>query len=248
MKKIAAACSVIIAVLLFMGIFSGCDRPQTDFDFSRFTMNCLGDSITYGFIPKKGDQMERPYPEQLKSYLGLKEVRNYGVSGATLAVNTANRLIISQSYEEMDDDAQIVSVLGGANDLRRNLPLGNINDTQNTTVYGALNVLATGLMRKYPNAFIFFMTPYKRGDKFPTVNEVGYTLQDVADAVKEVCAKYDIPVLDMYKDGRFEEEMNTAASDGLHPSQAFFEKYTVPQIAHFLEKHYDDLLAKTKKA
>lgn len=248
MKKIVAVCSVIIMVLLFVGIFSGCDRPQTDLDFSEFSMNCLGDSITYGYTPKKGYQMDRPYPEQLRSYLGLKQARNYGVSGATLAINTADRVIMSHSYKQMDDDAQIVSLMGGCNDYVRNLPLGTVNDTQDTTVYGALDVLARGLLSKYPNAFIFFMTTYKLGNDFPAVNEAGYTLGYVADAVKEVAAKYDIPVLDMYAEGRFEEEMNTPASDGSHPSQAFFEKYTVPQIARFLEAHYEDILAKIQQA
>lgn len=234
--------------LFLCGVFASCNRPQTDLDFSRYSMNCLGDSITYGYVPNGGGvQMERPYPEQLKSYLGLKKVRNYGVNGATLSINSADRIIMSQSYKEMDDDAQIITVMGGSNDFERGLPLGNLNDTQNSTVYGALDTLAKGLRAKYPNAFIFFMTTFKLGDYLPEVNSAGYTLQDVADAVIEVCAKYDIPVLDMYREGKFELVMNTEESDGSHPSQEFFEKYTVPQIARFLEAHYNELPKTSKR-
>lgn len=248
MKKMAAVCSVTIALLLFMGALSACEKPQTDLDFSRFSMNCLGDSITYGYVPPKGNQMDKPYPEQLRSYLGLECARNYGVSGATLTQNDGNRTVLSQIFAQMNDDAQIVSVLGGVNDFFAGLPLGSAADTDNSTVYGALDVLAKGLISKYPHAFIFFMTPYAIRNHLNYANNVGYKLQDVAQAVKTVCAKYDIPVLDMYAEGQFEKEMDTTASDGLHPSQDFFRRYTVPQIAHFLEAHYDDLLANTKQA
>lgn len=248
MKKTAFIFILLLTSVFLLGVFVGCNQTQTDLDFSDYSMNCLGDSITYGYVPKSGGvQMERPYPAQLKEYLGLKKARNYGVSGATLSVNTADRVILSQSYLDMDDDAQIISVMGGCNDFERGLPLGNVNDTQNSTVYGALDVLARGLKSKYPNAFIFFMTTFQVGDYLPAVNSAGYTLQDVADAVIEVCAKYGIPVLDMYREGRFELEMNTEASDGSHPSQEFLEKYTVPQIARFLENHYDELPKKGKR-
>lgn len=247
MKRLTFAFALLVTSLFLCGVFAGCNKTQTDLDFSKYSMNCLGDSITYGYAPKSGgEQMEQPFPAQLKKYLGLKKVRNYGVSGATLSVNTADRVILSQSYKEMDNDAQIITVMGGSNDFERGLPLGNVNDTQNTTVYGALDVLARGLKIKYPNAFIFFMTTFQVGDYLPAVNSAGYTLEDVADAVIEVCAKYDIPVLDMYREGKFELEMNTESSDGSHPSQAFFEKYTVPQIARFLEDHYDRLPKKGK--
>ncbi len=48
-------------------------------------MNCLGDSITYGYLNEQGDAMEKSYPILLKEILKLDIVRNYGINGSTIA-------------------------------------------------------------------------------------------------------------------------------------------------------------------
>ena len=87
------------------------------------------------------------------------------------------------------------------------------------------------------------MTPYKEypyhSNTCDTPNRNGYTLEDYANAINVVCAKYNIPVLDMYNLGNFELEMYDTNSDGIHPSQEFFEKYTAPQIAKFIKENYE---------
>lgn len=206
-------------------------------DFSTLNMICLGDSITYGYEPYTGKKMQNPYPELVKELLGLNSISNYGISGDTVGY-APDRKIMANRYIEMKDNADIISVLGGINDYRYGIiPLGNIDDNTINTIYGAYNVLAQGLKEKYPNSFIFFMTPYKwAGDK--GVCSQGYTLEDMSNAIKEVCAKYDIPVLDLYSNGNLESEFNLSASDGLHPTQEFLIKCTAPQIAEFIKNSY----------
>ena len=42
----------------------------------------------------------------------------------------------------------------------------------------------------------------------------------------------------MFELGNYEVEMSLSNSDGLHPSQEFFEEYTAPQIVDFIKNNY----------
>lgn len=240
MKKILTTlCSILIIVLCgsLLTVFLCRENETKNVDnFSKLSYVALGDSITYGVDGVAGGKMDNPYPEIVAETLNLSSVKNYGIKGSTLAVNENGYAPMSVRYSEMEN-ADIVSVLGGVNDYFRNVPLGSLGDTENTTVYGALNTLVLGLRRKYTNSFIFFMTPYQVIDR--TYNSVGYTVNHVADAVKNVCALYNIPVLDLYSYGGFENEAKTnTLSDKVHPSQNFVEKYTAPQIVKFIKDNY----------
>ena len=220
------------------------DDPLNESRFKNMKMNCLGDSITYGYIPDSGAQMSAPYPSQLKNLLGLSECRNYGISGSTVAVNSGNYQPMCLRYANMDNNADIVSVFGGTNDYGRAVytpTLGTINDTANTTVYGALNILAEGLINKYPRAFVFFITPMRRADRTGN-NGGGYSLEDVSNAIKEVAFKYNFPVLDLFSKGGFHVENADfraiySGNDKLHPSQAFVTEHLAPMIARFIESN-----------
>lgn len=202
-------------------------------DFSTMRYLALGDSITFGENPITHTQVENGgYPQLLKETLGFKDVINYGVSG--MQTHTMVNRVDNMVY-----DAQIVSVMGGTNDCYQNVPVGTFEDTGTSTFYGRIKLLAVKLTSKYPNAFVFFMTPYQsKSNPCYNGNTNGNTLKDYADAVIEVCNFYNIPVLDMYNKGQFELEMFNANSDGTHPSAEFFEKYTTPQIAQFIKDNY----------
>ncbi len=202
-------------------------------------MNCLGDSITYGYLNEQGDAMEKSYPILLKEILKLDIVRNYGINGSTIA-DGENPMYIR--YQDMNDEADIVSVLAGTNDFGREeiaiSPLGTNKDKQGNTVYGALNILCRGLKEKYPKAFLFFMTPLRcEGDTIP--NQYGYTLEDVKKAIEEICANHEIPVLDLYTEGDFFPEkqwfFEKYCVDGWHPNQRFVEEILTNKIADFIK-------------
>lgn len=204
-------------------------------------MNCLGDSITYGYLNEKGEAMKKSYPTLLKEILNLEEVRNYGINGSTIAEGE-NPMYIR--YKNMEENADIVSVLGGTNDFGREeieiSPLGNKKDKEGNTVYGALDILCKGLKEKYPQAFLFFMTPLRCGeDRIP--NHYNYTLKDVKEAIEEVCSEYAIPVLDLYTTGEFfpesKEFLNQYCIDDWHPNQKFVEEVLVNKIANFIKKN-----------
>lgn len=218
------------------------DSPTQQVDFSNLTYCAFGDSITYGAdYSRNYGQMDNPYSKLVAESLGLKSFDNCGVSGATLCENDLGLTNMTQVILSTTDKYDIISVMGGVNDFNRELPLGNEFDKDNSTIYGSLDMIARSLKKNNPNAFIFFMTPYKEeyaGYCFYRSNNSGYYLRDVANAIKVVAQRYNIPVLDMYNLGNFENVMYDADCDGIHPNQEFIISNTTPQIVNFIKENY----------
>ena len=179
--------------------------------------------------------MSDPYSKLVYESLNLSAYQNFGVGSSTFCANDYPNLSchtdVILAYE---GDADIISVMLGSNDWGYSLPLGTITDNDTSTVYGSLNLIAKHLTTVHEDSFVFFMTPYKNS----LTIETDYPLSDIVKAVKVVAANYNIPVLDMYNLGNFELEMYDENSDGVHPSQEFFKKYTAPQIVEFIRQNY----------
>ena len=177
----------------------------------------LGDSITAG--DGLTANIITRYSTVVAKQCGLIPY-NYGYSGSRIAVEGSagdptydNAMVIR--YASMIADADYITVLGGINDANNQLPLGTLGDTDISTFYGALEVLITGLLTKYPGKAIGFITPpHYQG-------ATGH--QTYVNAIKEACARYAIPVLDLHSNGGM-NTMTTAFSqmfysDGLHPNE-----------------------------
>ena len=205
----------------------------------------LGDSITWGFTPRNNPNTGT----QLDSYAKLtaaavaEEFINEGVNGSTLAalsVGTGERSPMVYRVDELANDADLITIMGGTNDYRQGIPLGYISDFEETTYYGALKMLCEKLVYKYhvarvkanimPATIVLF-TPLK----FLTGNHWIYdsALQSWANAVKEVGAYYSLPVLDLHNEsmvnphvGRMLQGSDPTSPDiysplvpdGVHPS------------------------------
>ena len=68
------------------------------------------------------------------------------------------------------------------------------------------------------------------------------TLEDVADAIRNVGAKFGMPVLDLNHKGGFYISNATfraqyGGNDKLHPNQAFDNEHLAPMIARFIESN-----------
>ena len=246
-KKFASLILACVATFVFVSQTSGCGfidsliNPTPEaVDFTELTYVAFGDSITYGEVGSTGKQMDTPYPNLVANELQLKAVRNYGTRGAVVkipSVASSKPYVLSQVVEATAK-ADIVSVMIGINDFGAGYALGVAEDSDPTvSVYGAYNYLAKELNKKYPNSFIFFMTPLKPFDWAET-NSAGYTLVDMSNAIKAVCAENGFAVLDLNATSQFSPEVDKGCTDGLHPSQRFFEEYMAPQIAEFIRENY----------
>lgn len=137
---------------------------------------------------------------------------NHGVGGSKIAKPDSSPTQIS-----MCDDARINAldttaaawICGpwGTNDWAQNIPIGSITDTVNTTVYGALNIIAQKLRARAPTKPILWATPfngdYDSGRTAAWVdgemNQYG-RVSDYAAAIRAVALRYGFPLIDLNAD------------------------------------------------
>jgi lysophospholipase L1-like esterase len=185
--------------------------------------NFLGDSITAGHII--GSQYS--WIETCKKVLGLSVARNYGISASTIA---AGYQPFSDRYADMDNDADLIVVLGSRNDFGTNVPIGSSADEDNTTFYGAMKILAEGLWAKYPTKTVVFCTQFKAMkqrdgyiERDSNPNSAGNNQEAYNEVIREVCKAHAFPVIDLYYDGVF-----NSWNDGMR--SAFFIDTVHPNI------------------
>ena len=186
-------------------------------------INFLGDSITEGV---GASEYARCYVEQFAAATGAV-CRNYGISGTRIAkrrvpyeIPEFDRYYASR-VPEMDPDADVVVVFGGTNDYGHgDAPLGEMNDRTVWTYYGALHVLFTALIEKYPTAQIVILTPLHREDEEKRTP----ILKPFVDATRQVAEYYSLPVLDLWANYGIQPRIpvmkNMYVPDGLHPNDA----------------------------
>ena len=212
------------------------EKTYIESPFNGKTLNVIGDSITYGYGTYTTLQKAFPY---LTGYKLNMAVNNYGINSSEIAEKSAgdtthNPMCIR--YVDMVD-ADVIVVAGGTNDWEHaDVTLGQMGDTVTTTFYGALDTLCKGLIRKYPDKIIIFMTPIKRSTYY-SPNALGYIQAQFADAIKEVCAFYAIPVLDMFEKctivPTIEENRSQWLVDNTHPNQAG-QNYLASMLTGFI--------------
>jgi lysophospholipase L1-like esterase len=186
--------------------------------------NFIGDSITYGLDPLDHNKsMTYRYTDSVKEKCEFLELNNYGVVGSTIAKISANNNSFIERYNAMNNNADLIGIFGGTNDYGLDVPLGAINDGDNTHFKNAFNSLIKGIVTKYPNKKIFVITPIPRNTKYPYNNSLGLTLKDYVDAEIEICKSYKVPVLNLYEsygiDPFNENDKKSYMPDGLHPNE-----------------------------
>lgn len=202
------------------------------------TIACIGDSITYG-VGVTRDQTD--YVTLLAKSLEMDYIR-LGASGTTLCTDGHATCNIGKLTEANLAGADVVTVLMGINDFvqARNgyYALGTIDSKDTSTIYGAAHMWCQRIdeLRKrdsLKNTEFYFMTPvitswnnsvssardWNQGKE----NIHGYTLRDLCNAVIEVCALYDIPVIDLnlisglYYNSPEDNNIDKFGGDGAHP-------------------------------
>lgn len=159
------------------------------------TLLALGDSLIYG--SRLGNE------KTWVNLLGQKHhmrVYNYGQNGNPVALQTKEpeQVPMCVRYQEMAAETDYLVILGGANDKRLDVPLGEISrDNRDCATFaGALNTLLAGVTARYPKARLLLMTNYRR---WPTENRLGLTEPAYVDAMLSVASMWAIPCFDNYR-------------------------------------------------
>ncbi len=195
--------------------------------YAGLKAGCIGNSITFGMVPSgaQTDQAYCTWVEQLKGICGFSQAINYGKSGDTMANRSGSTSVFSR-LSSMDKDLDVITVFAGVNDWMVNTTLGNIDSTDTSTFYGALNSIQTTLKTTYPNARIMFILPLDRNQingKPKGINAQDNNLEYYREAIRKVSNKFGIHVYDLQADLPFSffnvEDNDKYSGDGLHPNQ-----------------------------
>ena len=194
------------------------------------TVNFLGDSITEGY--GVSDMENCRYDNMIKNKCNLKAVYNFGISGTCIArqmaasENTRYDLYFCGRVQELNPDADITVVFGGTNDYGHgDAPFGKLTDKTPDSFCGAVDYLINAVKKLYPKTRLVFMTPARRcGDTLassnPNKREDAKPLIEYVKVIKEKCAEYGVPVLDLYNNlglnPNDEKSREAYTVDGLH--------------------------------
>jgi len=207
----------------------------------------VGDSITHGSGTTK------LYHAYLEEMLGFSSVTNMGVAGSCISTKSdygSGNSPLTTRYQSIPD-ADLIVLFMGTNDYGHETPLGSADDIGDISFYGALNVVIPGIIEAHPNSTFVVITPLHRygfgtskltGEAFTydyLPNGRGHNLEDYVNAIKTVCGKWSVPVIDLYTKSGLDPSnpphYSTYMPDGLHPNEAGHEK-----IAQIIKEHLED--------
>ena len=199
-------------------------------------MTFFGDSITWSYNPIKWSSLTA-------QALGSTATIN-GIAGSTYSKADGRT---DSAVERVVDikNQDLIVVWFGVNDFHYGRPLGEFNNGDVTTVYGAVDSVLDTLISNNVTAKIMVMTPMKNHDYRTspdsfTKNSAGLYQLDYVNAIKQVADKYSIPVLDMYTESGIaafnKSQSKQYLMDGLHPNQAG-EYRVAKRVTDFVKSH-----------
>ena len=212
----------------------------------------VGDSIT------AGSGINKKYYEHIGEILSLQAANAHGIGGSCISAQSdygsGNTPLINR-YRSIPN-VDLIVVFMGTNDYGHETPLGTIQDSTDISFCGALNVIIPGIQKQNPNSQLIFVTPMHRygfgtskitGAKFTDdslPNGRGHCLADYVNAIKSVCAKYGVPVIDLFSicpiNPSIKSDKDAYFPDGLHPNDAGHEiiaKVLAEQLQRYPNKN-----------
>ena len=183
--------------------------------YAGMTAAFVGDSITNGAELQKGDKI---YWELVSEQLQLGQVTGLGVNGSCYSTKSEFGLEhgpLPTRYQQIPQ-ADLIFIALGCNDFGRSTPMGQIEDHEDVSFYGAINFILDELETQCPDSQIILLTPIPRPNKVS--NNHGLKLRDYADAILAVGQARGIPVVDLLTltGSTITEGVLT---DGVHPDK-----------------------------
>ena len=227
-----------------LGITMDPSAPKSS--WSNASVVFVGDSITAGVGTQK------TYCEYLNEQISFASVLKMGVSGSCVSATSdyglQNSPLINR-YQSIPN-ADLIILFMGTNDYGHETPLGSIEDTTDVSFYGALHEIIPGIISKHPSSQLIVMTPLHRygfgsskitGDALSydhLPNGRGHTLYDYVEAIRTVCERYAVPVIDLFATSGINPSISSIKDlympDGLHPNDKGHQK-----IAHLISSQLE---------
>lgn len=194
-----------ILLLIVLIIFAAASKPR------KITWVAIGDSITYlnDHQDETGNRVSKGYMTLIAEKFPQVTYINQGHNGWT-SVNIADKIETLGLVK-----ADVYTIFLGTNDWWQGKALGTMADYDQAsgtgTVYGSFRIITDKLNSLNKKARIILITPMQRGDfvyiNNPKNNAYGsykpkkdQTLEQFANAVKEIGARGHMQVVDLYHD------------------------------------------------
>lgn len=209
--------------------------------FEGKTMNVFGDSISMdgdgSSSLKRGDRWTGAFERELKF-----RITNFAIGGSRMTpeadgtdqFKSVYNVVMdgSDGTKTVDFQSDYTIIFSGTNDHSKNMPLGTIADTTSATFYGSYKLVIQKLLTQNIDLKLFLVTPIQKfmghtttdngeGWFWNEANGNGDTLNDFAQAIRNIGELYSIPVIDLHRKSRINEFTYTLyhSSDYLHPSK-----------------------------
>ncbi|MBS5130102.1 MAG: SGNH/GDSL hydrolase family protein [Lachnospiraceae bacterium] len=150
----------------------------------------VGDSMAKG----NGEYDGNCWPERIAKRNNA-ELDNQAVNGKYLTQEIWSDSVIGGQLEKLSDDCDVILICAGTNDITAQIPIGDEDSTDTSTLCGTLNVLFERAKEKFPKARIMCITPFERyerlenGEYKSVWNQQGNWINSMA----EMCEKWGIP-------------------------------------------------------
>lgn len=178
----------------------------------------IGDS----YVRNHRDKIENTWHYKFAQKYGM-QYYNYGKNGNCIALDLKQwGTGMYKRYQDMNDSLDYIVIIAGHNDASQ----GRLDSIGVDLFKERLSVMLSGMRKKYPNGQIFFITPWR------CENFAGSPRQRTIEAIKEVCAKYDVPVFDASRDSNIE-------SDSFDFRKKYFQGGKGTDTAHLNAKGHD---------
>ena len=206
------------------------------YDISRFAdYNTLfiGDSIT-----EKNFRASTNWVDYITSELQITNYLNGGMSGTGILHSFGTSPNWIDKLPTYSNDYDMILVMGDMNDWSNKEftadNLGQYGDNTTATFYGAMKVYLEMLLTKYPLGKIGWIISTPRNQQITGTSDYLHGKSSVfaqgVEIIKEMCANYSIPVLDLYDESSlypwitannnyyFKPDEGAYSADAIHPN------------------------------
>lgn len=201
--------------------------------FRNYKTLFIGDSIT-----EHNYRATTNWVDNITSWLHINNYLNGGMSGTGILKPFGAHQNWLDTLPTYSNDYDMILIMGDMNDWSSKLftenNLGQFGDSTTDTFYGTLKVYIEAILAKYPLAKIGWITSTPRNQHIADTTDYlhGNTsiFKRASEIIKEMCANYSIPVLDLYNESNlypwitannqeyFKPEAEGYNADGIHPN------------------------------
>lgn len=190
MKQFRRILWILFLFILISGMILAADHPDSHLDtLEGKNLLLIGDS--YSAHHKL--QLEEGWPYLVCQEFGMT-LYDHAISGSSFGGGEKGRYpMVDRYYYAMDGDYDLIIMQGGSNDWSHNIPLGDVDSRDKTTMLGAMNLILDDFQAAWPQATIICFTPWiSTGAK----NDLGLDTDDYVDAIGDLCEARDLILYD----------------------------------------------------